>query len=1094
LSDARIVTILFTDLVGSTQLGGRLGDVEADKLRRAHFRLLRDSVSAHRGAEVKSLGDGLMVVFASAVDAATCAADMQRSVDRYNRRPSTTDALEVRIGLHAGEPVREGDDYHGVAVNIAKRLCDAAEGGQILASELVRGLVAGHDEIQFLPIGPVELKGISSPVAAVEVVWASAPTSPVPAPAFVTSSTRFPFIGRDSHRDQVWEQWKVASQGERLTVLLAGEPGIGKTRLARELAALAADEGAIVLFGRCDEDPLVPYQPFVEALRFYAANVSVIELQAQTGDCAADLARLVPEIADRLGGVDTNPATDPETERLRLFRAVSRLLNEAAKTAPLLMVLDDLHWADRPTLALLKHVLRDSERAPVLVLGTYRDTDLDRKHPLAETLADLRRERLYARVQLKGLSEPEVLSFLEGIARQDLGDAGAQLASALYGETDGNPFFIEEILLHLVETGRIYYDGTRWQAKVTATEDLDIPEGIREAVGRRLGRLSADANDALARAAVLGPRFEYETLRGMCTMDREALASALEEARNIQMLVESEIGGRPAFAFAHALVRQVLYDELSLPRRQQYHLRAAESIEAMPLAAQPIAALAFHYRAAGAGADHEKAIRYSLLAGQAAMDVFAYEESASHLQGALELLDLHGGDLTMRARLLGFLGDLMYITGLDTARGLEWLQESLSTYETIGDDSHAAQMHSRLGRSMSSDPAAMDIPAARHHYEAALAVLERGSPRASLAYAYAGLAGTHLWGVRTPEGLEASARGLEIAEQLGNEPLWAFAASVRCWFLWAFGRITEARALVRRAFDVADRTDNGAASFFSTWMGGCIEDFSGDARAGLAWFEPELAMPRQAEAPGQRRLLSISLASASTSTADLDRLQVIAREFEGIEGGPSESATKGLALWAGDWAGARWDDSFFEQCQQTGNRFAMLAFFDRKALLAELAGDDAAAADIRLAALEVVADQIAVIEAWHRGKLAISYAHRSREDEAAQQVDHARRLLPEDNGWDAALGSLSVAAAVVDATAGRHADAERRFSDGHRVLDGLGATLPVIQCLVEWGRARGLAGDASGAADRLDQAADVLERNGAGAAWFEYVDRHRPTR
>ena len=157
MSDARIVTILFTDLVGSTQLGGRLGDVEADKLRRAHFRLLRDSVSAHRGAEVKSLGDGLMVVFASAVDAATCAADMQRAVDRYNRRPATTDPLEVRIGLHAGEPVREGDDYHGVAVNVAKRLCDAAEGGQILASELVRGLVAGHDEIEFRSVGSVEL-------------------------------------------------------------------------------------------------------------------------------------------------------------------------------------------------------------------------------------------------------------------------------------------------------------------------------------------------------------------------------------------------------------------------------------------------------------------------------------------------------------------------------------------------------------------------------------------------------------------------------------------------------------------------------------------------------------------------------------------------------------------------------------------------------------------------------------------------------------------------------------------------------------------------------------------------------------------------
>jgi class 3 adenylate cyclase/tetratricopeptide (TPR) repeat protein len=1091
VTDARIVTILFTDLVGSTQLSGRLGDVEADKLRRAHYGLLRDAVTAHRGAEVKSLGDGLMVVFGSAVDAAACAADMQRAVDRHNRRPVSSHMLEVRIGLHAGEPVREGEDYHGVAVNIAKRLCDVAEGGQILASELVRGLAAGHDEIQFRPIGPVELKGINEPVATAEVLWSSAATSPVPPPPFVTSATRFPFIGRDAQRDEVWQQWKAAAAGERRTVLLAGEPGIGKTRLARELAAAAAEQGAIVLFGRCDEDPPYPYQPLVEALRFYAANVAADDLKAQTAGSASDLARLVPEVAERLEGDETNITPDPDTERFRLFRAVARLIDEAAKSAPMLLVLDDLHWADRPTLALLKHILRDPEPAALLVLGTYRDTDLDRKHPLAETLTDLRREQLYTRVQLKGMSEPEVVSFLEGIARQDLGAAGVQLANTLYGETDGNPFFIEEILLNLVETGRIYHDGTQWQTQATA--DLDIPEGVREAVGRRLARLSSGANDALAQAAVLGPRFEYETLRTMGSFDREVLTGALEEARDIQMLLETELDDRPAFTFAHALVRQVLYEELSLPRRQQYHLRAAEAIEAMPTAVRSIAALAAHYRAAGAAADHQKAIDYSLLAGRAATEVFAYEESAGHLQGALELIDLHGGDPHLRAQLVGFLGDLMYITGLDMDRGITWLEEALAIYEELGDEHHAAQMHSRLGRSLSSSPETMDIAAARRHYEAALAVLDQGPPRPSLAYAFTGLAGTHLWGVDTPSGFAASARGLEIAEQLDNEPLWAFAAAIRCWFLWASGRITEARQLVRTAYEVADRTDNGAASFFASWMGGCIEDFSGNPGAGIGWFERELALARQAEAPGQRRLLTLSLAQASSGAGDLERVRALVDEQRGDSAdGLATTVARELALWAGEWAAAQMPTEADDDNRRAGNRFAMAGSFGRRSLIARVRGDHATATGHQLAALEICEDQGPAFESSARGTLAIIYTHLSRLDAATREIDRARPLLPEDEGWEAARGALAMAEATVDAASGRHLDAERRFAEAHRVVTEVRNAVVEVECLMEWGRARIGAGDIAGGNERLDVAAETLVRIGAGDPWFECIDRLRP--
>jgi hypothetical protein len=239
-------------------------------------------------------------------------------------------------------------------------------------------------------------------------------------------------------------------------------------------------------------------------------------------------------------------------------------------------------------------------------------------------------------------------------------------------------------------------------------------------------------------------------------------------------------------------------------------------------------------------------------------------------------------------------------------------------------------------------------------------------------------------------------------------------------------------------------------------------------------------LPRQAEAPGQRRLLAFSLSSAAGMTADIDRLRGIMTEFEGIESGPADGAAGNLALWTGDWADARWGD--LERQTRTGNRFAMIGSFDRQSLIASLSGDDAAAARSTLAALEIVADQIVALEAGHRGRLAISYAHLSRVDEAEQQLDRARRILPQNDGWDAARGALAAAEAVVDSASGRQLDAERRFAQSHQVLTRIGSTLLMIQCLVEWGRARLATGDAAGAVDRLDAAAGVLERVGAGAA------------
>jgi adenylate cyclase len=236
VSEARIVTILFTDLVGSTELTDRLGDTMAERLRRTHFSLLRDAVQSHRGEEVKNLGDGLMVVFGSAVEAVACAVEIQRGVDRHNRRPGTDHLMGVRVGLHLGEPIEEQGDYFGAAVNTAKRLCDAATGGQILCSDLVRGLARARAEVEFRRLDAIELKGISEPVEPYEVVWAPASAGELPLPPPLTAPTRSAYVGRTEARDELRAEWKRAASGERRTIFIAGEPGIGKTRLSMEIA------------------------------------------------------------------------------------------------------------------------------------------------------------------------------------------------------------------------------------------------------------------------------------------------------------------------------------------------------------------------------------------------------------------------------------------------------------------------------------------------------------------------------------------------------------------------------------------------------------------------------------------------------------------------------------------------------------------------------------------------------------------------------------------------------------------------------------------------------------------------------------------
>jgi class 3 adenylate cyclase len=640
VGEAGLVTILFTDLVGSTNLASDLGDVAADDLRRQHFAHLREAIAATGGSEVKTLGDSVMVSYKGAADAVAGGVAMQRAVERHNRGLKVR-RLEMRVGVSAGDATFEDGDWFGTPVVEAARLCHEAAGGQILVSELVRALAGSRCEYDVRALGTRELKGLAAPIAICEVDWrVPHDSSLVPLPAFVDTAPPFPFAGRAEPFETLLLAWKETLTGGRRAVLVSGEPGIGKTRLVSELVRRAHDDGTTILWGRCDEELSAPFEPFAEALRHYVHNVPGDRLRAELGPLGGEMTRILPDLAASVPGLAAPVPSDPETERHRLFEAVSDFLAEMSQTDAVVLVLDDVHWADKPSLLLLRHLLRAGTPTRLFVLATYRDTDLDRTHPLADVLADLRRVPGVSRLDLAGLDASEVTALMESTAGHDLDQPGVELAIALQRETDGNPFFVGEVLRHLAESGAIVQREGRWTSDFSLDE-VGLPEGIREVVGRRLSSLSDAANRALAMGAVIGAQFDLATIEAAGGPQGDELFDALDQAE--QHAIIREVSGTVGrYVFAHALTRSALYEELTTNRRVRMHAQIALALEARH--AHRLDAhldeLAYHFTEGALAGDAAKAVEYCRRAGQRAEAELAFESAATHYERALSTLEL----------------------------------------------------------------------------------------------------------------------------------------------------------------------------------------------------------------------------------------------------------------------------------------------------------------------------------------------------------------------------------------------------------------------------------------------------------------------
>jgi tetratricopeptide (TPR) repeat protein len=683
---------------------------------------------------------------------------IQQQLEEHNVE-SPGDELRVRIGINTGEVTVEGDDLYGQAVNAAARIAGRARGGEILVSEIVRQLIGSGPDFTFADRGRLRLKGFPDRWHLYGVVYDTAR----PGAGGPGTVGRTPFVGREAERAELRRLVTQVKGGSGALVMIGGEPGVGKTRLAEELAVRCEREGFQTFIGHCYEMAgAAPYIPIVEAYEQALGRASSAEeFRRFLGDEAPEIAKLVPKLRQLCPDIPPPLELPPEQERRYLFNAAWEVLARTAQVQPTLLVLDDIHWADEPTMLLIQHCAERLSRVPVLMVGVYRDSELDVGRPLSRTFEELIRRRLASRILLRRLPAENVTEMLKALAGQD---PPRELVDVVYAETEGNPFFTEEVFKHLAEEGRLYDADGHFRTDLTV-EELDVPEGVRMVIGARLRRLGEEGVRALGSAAILGRVFSFELLQTLEELPESRLFDIVEEAERARLIAAIANGSDDdAYIFGHELIRQTVLGELSAPRRRRLHARAAEALERCYVSdlAPHAAAIANHLLEAGPAAEPKRAFRALVMAGRFALEKAAFEEALRHLEQAAERVEA----ATPEER-----ADLLVLrAGTERSAG-HWPEaipiwhEAVAAYEALGDEEAVGRVGLQAAFNMFWTG---DWGASFEMAERALAVLgDRGTADRARLLAHTG-AVLHAGEAPFAVGEERLRQGLAIADQLGD--------------------------------------------------------------------------------------------------------------------------------------------------------------------------------------------------------------------------------------------------------------------------------------------------------------------------------------
>ena len=569
------------------------------------------------------------------------------------------------------------------------------------------------------------------------------------------------FVGRERELGELRSAFDDAVSGNGRLVMVVGEPGIGKTALCKELVRYAQEQGGTTLIGHCYEEGSLslPYLPFVQAMRSYVVSRSEDDLRADLGDSASHIARIMPEIQDKLG-VEPGAPIDPEEDRYRLLNGVTTFLINASKSRPLAIVLEDLHDADSGTLEMLTYLSGFLSETNALVVGTYRDVEVDRAHPLASALVELRRASTFARVPLRGLGLEDVRRMMTDVSGESITE---HLAVTVHDQTEGNPLFVQEVARYLREE------------QVLATGDseveLRVPEGVRDVIGKRLSRLSKECNQMLAVASVIGREFELDILLDVSSLSEDDLYTQLEEAQGASVVEESSgLRGGLSYRFSHAMIRETLYEEIFAPLRIRLHKRVGLAVEGAYAGQleQHAAGLAGHFANSSSEEDLTRALEYSEMAARHAQSVYSYGEAARLLEQALrmqQLLDLN--DTAKRCDLLVEFGNALTLAG-----------EPRRTFEVVAEEAFALA-ETECDAVRASGSCQLALSALMHH--------GRGSTALSPEF--------RMWVDRADK--------YAMPDTKDRVAVDYFASSA----LRQEGKLAEARAMTLRGFELAERLD-----------------------------------------------------------------------------------------------------------------------------------------------------------------------------------------------------------------------------------------------------------------------------------------------
>ncbi|WP_436498630.1 BTAD domain-containing putative transcriptional regulator [Actinokineospora sp. HUAS TT18] len=868
---------------------------------------------------------------------------------------------------------------------------------------------------------------------------AGAPAA-APPDAIFSVARRVRMVGRAAELDRLLDQWRAVRDGDRRVVVVSGEAGVGKTRLVAEFAHRVAQDPAVVLIGRCDHAGAVPYQPVADAFR-------------SSVDATGVLAAAPDAVRDRLAALLDLPAESPAEDRQAVFGAVGWLLARLAAMAPVVLVVEEAERVDRASALLLGHLVRHLP-AKVLVAVCFRDPSGGRHAPLLELLAEVEGRGVADRLDLRPLSEVDMgalVAELTGAA------PGAEFVRRLWHNTGGNPLYATEVVRDLDARGEL--GGHAWP----------VPSGVRDILRHRLRGLPRHTQDVVGQAAVIGREVEFGLLLRLSDEPEERLIDSVEDAVGAGFLVVSGSSWTVSYAFPHDLMRDAVYADLPVPRRQRLHLRAATALLESGRAGDVVTA-AVHLRAAGPAADPARAAEVSLQAADEARRLYAWDEAIAHAEAAVALLADGPADRLAAAEVRAAM--LRIKSSIGYPKAVRLLESALGHAQ---DEATVASVHGRIGGALSTHHSVMDIPRAIEHFTAARRLRDDHDFQV-----LRGLAQAAMYGLRTDLLGTASADAVALAGDLGRLDLGVLASWGRAWFAFNRGEPAEAAAVLERMWADAHALGDAYLGWASVNAAAlCATEYLLDPGAARVWCRRGLTQARfdRFGHPHDTVVDQVVLAMAA-----MGELPAARRAAEPL---PADAVARRLLLFLdGDWERAEqaWATALAAD-ESAGDRHDAALNARWLAGVRELLGDldGAVAAWERALALGVDGPQVPT-ELAVRAELARVHAVEGETGTAADHLSRCAEILAGGQDWRGLLGTVELARGALAAARGQHAESDAAHENAVRVFTEYRLPWRRALALRAWARV------ADDPAQRLRAAVSVFAEIGAAARWVALVN------